>query len=85
MKRYPTVAGLLAGSAVFSLAVYLYMLTPVLLVLIGIGTYIPPKSRPFSIGILAAAAGSVVFILVLAIGQSVVPPGTEHYGTGYVQ
>ncbi|MBF9521962.1 hypothetical protein BKG83_20855 [Mycobacteroides chelonae] len=85
MNRYLTIAGLLAGSAVFSLAVYLYVLTPLLLVLIGIGTYIPQKSRPFSIGILAAAAGSVVFIIVLAAGQSMVPPGVETYGPGYVK
>ncbi|MDM2320787.1 hypothetical protein [Mycobacteroides abscessus] len=85
MNRYLTIAGLLAGSAAFSLAVYLYMFTPVLLVLVGIGTYIPPKSRPFSIGVLAAAAGSVVFILVLAIGQSIVPSGTTTYGPGYSQ
>jgi hypothetical protein len=80
MNRYLTVAGLLAGSAVFSLAVYLYMLTPVLLALIGVGTYISPKSRPFASGMLAAAAGSAVFILTLAVGQSMVAPGVTTYG-----
>ncbi|SHQ64408.1 Uncharacterised protein [Mycobacteroides abscessus subsp. bolletii] len=83
MNRYLTIAGLLAGAAVFSLSVYLYMFTPVLLVVLGVGTYIPPKSRPFSRGMLAAAAGSVVFILTLAVGQSMVPPGVVTYGPGY--
>jgi hypothetical protein len=80
MKRYLPVIGLFTGAALFSLALYLYMFTPVLLGLVAAGTAISPKSRPFAVGMLAAVAGSVVFILVIAAGQSMVPPGTTTYG-----
>ncbi len=80
MNRYLSVIGLFTGAALFSLAVYLYMLTPVLLGLVAVATYIPPKSRPFAIGMFAAAVGSVVFILVLAIGQTAFAPGTSTHG-----
>ncbi|WP_157932136.1 hypothetical protein [Mycobacteroides abscessus] len=80
MNRHLPTIGLLTGAALFSSALYLYMFTPVLLALVAVATYISPKSRPFSTGVFAAAVGSVVFILVLAIGQSVVPPGVTTYG-----
>ncbi|GLE57361.1 hypothetical protein BKG83_00195 [Mycobacteroides chelonae] len=80
MRRYLPIAGLLTGAAVSSLAVYLYVLTPVLLGLLAAASAISPKSRPFAIGMLAAAAGSIVFMIVLAIGQTVVAPGTSTYG-----
>ncbi len=80
MNRYLSIIGLFTGAAMFSLAVYLYVLTPVLLGLVAVAAYIPPKSRPFAIGMFAATAGSIMFILVLAIGQTAFAPGTSTYG-----
>ncbi|SIN10516.1 hypothetical protein [Mycobacteroides abscessus] len=79
---------MLAGFVIglLSLASYplLFALTPVAPLLIGAVTAISPKTRPFAYGALIAAGVAVVALVVFLIVQSATPPGTEHYGPGYV-
>jgi hypothetical protein len=79
-NRKLVVAGLLVG--LLSLASYpaLFAATPLVPTLIAAVAAVPPKTRPFALGaLIAAAIGFVALIVFLAILSSS-PPGTEHYG-----
>ncbi|WP_078324490.1 hypothetical protein [Mycobacteroides salmoniphilum] len=79
------IAGFVVG--LLSLASYplLFAVTPVAPMLIAAVTAISPKTRPFAYGALIAAGFAVAALVVFLIVLSVIPPGTEQYGPGYVQ
>jgi hypothetical protein len=74
-----TVAGLLIGSLTLGTFVFLYALTPLVPLALAGATAISPRSRPFAWGALAAAAGTVVFLVIAGVTMSVVGPGVEVY------